>query len=97
PCRFISYNVVQIQVCITTNRISNEGDGVMSQSVEKGYFGQFGGSFVPPELQEVLDYLAEQFYKFKDDPEFNEEFQYYMKEYVGRENPLTFAKRLTDK
>lgn len=64
---------------------------------EKGYFGQFGGSFVPPELQEVLDYLAEQFNKFKDDPEFNEEFKYYLREYVGRENPLTFAKHLTEK
>lgn len=69
----------------------------MSQvSVEKGYFGEFGGSFVPPELQEVLDYLAEQFYKYKDDPDFLEEYKYYLKEYVGRENPLTFAERLTD-
>lgn len=42
----------------------------------EGYFGEFGGSFVPPELQEVLDYLSEQFYKFKDDPEFNEELRY---------------------
>ena len=65
--------------------------------VAEGYFGQFGGSFVPPELQEVLDYLAEQFYKFKDDPEFIAEFKYYLKEYVGRENPLTFAQNLTAK
>jgi len=64
---------------------------------EKGYFGQYGGSFVPPELQEVLDYLAEQFYKYKDDPEFNEELKYILKEYVGRENPLTYAKQLTEK
>ncbi|MDP5275851.1 tryptophan synthase subunit beta [Chengkuizengella axinellae] len=63
---------------------------------EAGYFGQFGGSFVPPELQEVLDYLAEQFLKYKDDPVFNEEFKYYLKEYVGRENPLTYAERLTE-
>jgi tryptophan synthase beta chain len=63
---------------------------------EQGMFGQFGGSFVPPELQEVLDVLAEQFYKYKDDPEFNEEFRYYLREFVGRENPLTFAKNLTE-
>ncbi|WP_409346862.1 tryptophan synthase subunit beta [Paenibacillus sp. MBLB4367] len=62
-----------------------------------GYFGQFGGSFVPPELQEVLDYLASQFYKFKDDPEFIEEYNYYLKEFVGRENPLTYAEHLSDK
>lgn len=65
--------------------------------VAEGYFGQFGGSFVPPELQGVLDYLAKQFYKYKDDPEFNAEFKYYLKEYVGRENPLTYAKHLTEK
>ncbi|QHW33715.1 tryptophan synthase subunit beta [Paenibacillus rhizovicinus] len=61
-----------------------------------GYFGEFGGSFVPPELQEVLSYLSDQFYTYKDDPEFNEEFRYYLREYVGRENPLTFAKQLTE-
>ncbi|BAD76387.1 tryptophan synthasebeta chain [Geobacillus kaustophilus HTA426] len=63
----------------------------------KGYFGEFGGSFVPPELQEVLDYLEEQFLKYKDDPEFNEEFRTYLREYVGRESPLTFAARLTER
>jgi tryptophan synthase beta chain len=63
----------------------------------RGYFGEFGGSFVPPELQEALDYLEEQFLKYKDDSEFNEEFKHYLKEYIGRENPLTFAARLTER
>ncbi|WP_338554256.1 tryptophan synthase subunit beta [Paenibacillus sp. KS-LC4] len=68
----------------------------MDQQVQQeGYFGEFGGSFVPPELQEVLSYLSEQFYKFKDDPEYKEELRYYLQEYVGRENPLTYAERLT--
>ncbi|TBL79515.1 tryptophan synthase subunit beta [Paenibacillus thalictri] len=70
----------------------------MSQeTVQEGYFGEFGGSFVPPELQEVLEYLSSQFYKFKDDPEFVEEYKYYLREYVGRENPLTYAERITEK
>ncbi|MCK9860930.1 tryptophan synthase subunit beta [Paenibacillus sp. ATY16] len=69
----------------------------MSQEqVAEGYFGEFGGSFVPPELKEVLDYLSAQFNKFKDDPEFKEELDYYLKEYVGRENPLTYAEQLTN-
>jgi len=69
-----------------------------SESLNKeGYFGEFGGSFVPPELQEVLDYLSEQFYKYKDDPEFLEELHYYLREYVVRESPLTYAERLTEK
>lgn len=68
----------------------------MSLVKEKGYFGQFGGSFVPPALQGVLTNLEENFEKFKDDEEFNREYNYYLKEYVGRENPLTYAKRLSE-
>ncbi|MDQ0215332.1 tryptophan synthase beta chain [Oikeobacillus pervagus] len=64
--------------------------------IAEGYFGQFGGSFVPPELKLVLDELAKQFHQYKDDPEFNEEFKFYLREYVGRENPLTYAKQLTE-
>ena len=62
-----------------------------------GYFGEFGGSFIPENLQKVMNFIEEQFFKYKDDPEFNEEYQYYLKEYVGRENPLTYAKNLTKK
>ncbi|MGK5511323.1 tryptophan synthase subunit beta [Brevibacillus formosus] len=69
----------------------------LTDQTKKGYFGEFGGSFVPPQLQEVLDYLAEQFEKYKDDEEFIEEYKYYLKEYIGRENPLTFARHLTAK
>jgi tryptophan synthase beta chain len=70
---------------------------LMSQASQEreGYFGEFGGSFVPSELQNVLDYLAGEFFKYKDDPEFNEELAYYFKEYLGRETPLYFAERLT--
>ncbi len=69
----------------------------LTEQTKKGYFGEFGGSFVPPQLKEVLDYLAEQFEKYKDDEEFIEEYKYYLKEYIGRENPLTFARHLTAK
>lgn len=65
--------------------------------LQDGYFGSFGGSFVPPQLQGVLDELAEQFYKYKDDPEFNQEYRHYLKEFVGRPNPLTLASRMTEK
>ncbi|OPA79082.1 tryptophan synthase subunit beta [Paenibacillus selenitireducens] len=66
------------------------------QLQQEGYFGEFGGSFVPPELQEVLNYLSEQFYKFRDDPDFKEELSYYLREYVGRQSPLTYAERLSE-
>jgi tryptophan synthase beta chain len=63
---------------------------------KKGYFGEFGGSFVPSELQNVLNVLEQEFLKYKDDPDFNKELSYYLKEYVGRETPLYFAERLTN-
>ncbi|MEI2357788.1 tryptophan synthase subunit beta [Mesobacillus zeae] len=65
------------------------------KTVSKGYYGDFGGSFVPEDLQKVMDHLEGQFLKVQDDPKFNEEFRYYLREYVGRENPLTFAENLT--
>ncbi|GAY78182.1 tryptophan synthase beta chain [Sporolactobacillus inulinus] len=60
-----------------------------------GTFGEFGGSYVPEELQKVLAKLAEAFDRYMDDPEFNSELRGYMRDYVGRENPLTFAENLT--
>ncbi|MGE7020703.1 tryptophan synthase subunit beta [Solibacillus cecembensis] len=65
--------------------------------MQVGFFGEFGGSFVPPALQNVLNVLAEQFNRYKDDEEFVAEYKYYLKEFVGRENPLTFAANLTEK
>src|SRR5690625_1813046 len=63
----------------------------------KGLFGEFGGSYVPENLQSGLERLADAFETYKNDSDFQEEFRYYVKEYVGRENPLTFAKNLTEK
>ena len=62
----------------------------------KGYFGQFGGSFVPEPIQALLDELEVTFDKYKDDPEFLVEFRHYLKDYSGRETPLYFAESLTD-
>ena len=63
----------------------------------KGYYGEFGGSFIPEELQLAMDQIEEAFLRYKDDPEFVQEYNYYLKEYVGRENPLTYAENLTNK
>ncbi len=62
----------------------------------KGYFGQFGGSFVPEPIQILLDELEVTFEKYKDDPEFLAEFRHYLKDYSGRETPLYFAESLTE-
>ena len=61
----------------------------------KGYFGQFGGSFVPEPIQTLLDELEVTFEKYKNDPEFLNEYRHYLADYSGRETPLYFAESLT--
>jgi tryptophan synthase beta chain len=72
---------------------------VQSQSLpdKNGFFGEFGGSYVPAELQVVLKDLTESYLKYRDDPEFKEEFRSYLKNYVGRPSLLYYAERLTKK
>lgn len=60
-----------------------------------GFFGEFGGSYVPPVVQEALDQLAEAYDRYKDDPEFLAEYHHYLKDYSGRETPLYYAESLT--
>ncbi|MBU5316973.1 tryptophan synthase subunit beta [Clostridium bornimense] len=62
-----------------------------------GKFGKYGGSYVSPLLQKAISEVEENFYKYVEDKSFIDEFNYYMKQYVGRENPLYFAERLTEK
>ncbi|HZK53231.1 MAG TPA: pyridoxal-phosphate dependent enzyme, partial [Desulfosporosinus sp.] len=63
--------------------------------MKKGYFGEYGGSFVPPQLQQALDQLEDTFEMYKDDPAFNQELDYYLRQYVGRPNPLYYAEKLS--
>lgn len=63
--------------------------------MKKGYFGEYGGSFVPPQLQIALDQLEDTFETYKDDPAFNEELDYYLRQYAGRPNPLYYAEKLS--
>lgn len=90
------YNSLKIILPESNNSLKGDKLRMEKFSVEsRGYFGEFGGSFVPEELQLVLNELETQFLKYKDAPDFIEEFNYYLKEYVGRENPLTYAENLT--
>ncbi|MFH0875591.1 MAG: tryptophan synthase subunit beta [archaeon] len=65
--------------------------------MEKGYFGKYGGQYVPQMLKNKLDELEAAYNKAKDDISFNEELKNLLKDYVGRPSPLYFAKRLSDK
>ncbi|WP_084764344.1 tryptophan synthase subunit beta [Clostridium massiliamazoniense] len=62
----------------------------------KGYYGSFGGQYVPEEIKNALKEVEEAFYKYKDDEEFKNEYMYYLNNYVGRPSPLYYAKRLTE-
>lgn len=62
----------------------------------KGYYGNFGGQYVPAEIKNALKEVEEAFYKYKDDEEFKNEYMYYLNNYVGRPSPLYYAKRLTE-
>jgi tryptophan synthase beta chain len=63
---------------------------------ERGYFGSFGGRFVPETLMYALEELEEEYQKIKEDPSFWKEFEYYLREFAGRPTPLYFAKNLTE-
>lgn len=62
-----------------------------------GHYGRFGGRFVPETLMQAVIELEEAYDLAIKDEEFIKDFRYYLKDYVGRENPLYFAERLTKK
>jgi tryptophan synthase beta chain len=64
---------------------------------EKGYYGQFGGAFIPEMLYPNVEELRVSYLSIIAEPSFQEEFQYLLKDYVGRPTPLFLAKRLSEK
>ncbi len=77
---------------MNTHTITTEN----TTEVKKGYFGEFGGMFVPPVLEPKLLKLAEVFEELKENEKFINDFKYYLNQYVGRPSPLYFAERLSD-
>ncbi len=67
----------------------------MQQKSETGYFGPFGGRYVPETLIHALEELEEAYERYRDDPEFVEELNALARDFVGRPTPLMFAERLT--
>ena len=66
------------------------------QPNKDGFFGEYGGRFVPETLMTAVLELEQTYRTAIEDPEFQAEFEELLVQYVGRENPLYFAKRLTD-
>ena len=64
---------------------------------KEGYFGEWGGSFLPPELQTIMDEVTKAYEEIREDKEFREELAYLYKHYVGRPSPIFLAKNLSEK
>ncbi|EKD63096.1 MAG: hypothetical protein ACD_51C00341G0003 [uncultured bacterium] len=60
-----------------------------------GFFGQYGGQFIPPQLKPAMDEVLKAYEDAKNDPSFQKEYEDLLKNFVGRPSPLYFAKNLT--
>jgi tryptophan synthase beta chain len=62
-----------------------------------GRFGEFGGKYIPETLVPAIEELEQSYLKYKDDPDFKKELNYYLTQYAGRPTPLYYAKNLSEK
>ncbi|MBR2526318.1 tryptophan synthase subunit beta, partial [bacterium] len=67
------------------------------QPDQKGYFGKFGGNYLPDDLKAEFEKITQEFLKAKDDVEFNKELNHLLKHYAGRPSPVYYAKNLSEK
>lgn len=67
------------------------------QPTNDGFYGKFGGQFLPDQLKAEFSKITEEFLRQKNNPEFNAELNYLFKNYVGRPSPIYFAKNLSEK
>ncbi|AYU55189.1 tryptophan synthase subunit beta [Staphylococcus debuckii] len=68
---------------------------IQTQVDELGFFGEYGGRYVPETLMPAVQELRQAYEEAKDDPAFQEELASYLKDYVGRATPLTYADSYT--
>lgn len=67
-----------------------------NQPDEKGFYGAFGGAYIPEILHENVENLKKAFYAAREDQSFKDEYATLLKQYVGRPSPLYYASRLSD-
>ena len=63
---------------------------------ERGYYGEFGGAFIPEMLHTNIEELRRQYLKVMEEPAFQREFRQLLRDYVGRPSPLYLAERLSE-
>ena len=64
---------------------------------EKGFYGEFGGSYVPEILYATVEKLREQYLPILESKEFQDEYMSLLRDYVGRPSPLYFARRMSER
>jgi len=74
---------------MSSNYLENNPD-------EKGFFGKFGGSFIPPMLEEPFAKITQTYNELKNNPKFIEDLKYVRKHYQGRPTPISYAKNLSE-
>jgi len=72
------------------------GKKMKYQVNEKGYYGEFGGAWIPEMMYTNIDELRRRYLEIIDSDEFKEEFNHLLKNYVGRPSPLYYAKRMSE-
>lgn len=70
---------------------------IQTETDEFGFFGAYGGQFIPETLMPAVQELKKEYQKAKADPDFQKALDGYLKDYVGRETPLTYAASYTEK
>jgi tryptophan synthase beta chain len=63
----------------------------------QGFFGKFGGQFVPPEMKQVMDEISAAYQEIRQRKDFQDELNYLLADYVGRPSPIFYARRLSEK
>lgn len=85
---------------MTTCTAQKEYTGFTSENAmpdQKGYFGEYGGAFIPPQLAEIMTGIEKEYYKALEDDSFIKELDHLRRHYVGRPSPVYFAKSLSEK
>ena len=81
---------------MSTSTSTSSDISLVSEADERGHFGPYGGVFIAETLMEPVSELREAYQHYKSDPDFLRDFEWELKHFVGRPNPLYHARRLSD-
>ena len=85
-----------VPASLLAGNLSNHQTTQTSQTFMKTHYGKFGGQYVAETLMGPINELAAAYEEAKNDPAFQAEFEEILRDYVGRESPLTYARRLSE-